>query len=68
LHIKSNKQLSSKKLSRKNSISERVKKDGIKLRLPELRAEKAKEYLKTEGRYNEEENDLQEVIGKKLVT
>jgi hypothetical protein len=39
--------LSSKNLTRKNSISDKIKKEGVKLKLPELKIEKVKEYLKT---------------------
>lgn len=41
------KNLSSKNLTRKNSLSDKMKKDGMKIRLPELKNEKVKEYLKT---------------------
>lgn len=60
------KQHSSKAISRKNSLSDK-RREGSRLKLPELKTEKGRENLKTEPKA-EEEREIQSVIGKKLAT
>jgi hypothetical protein len=45
-----------------------MNKEGSKLRLPELQGVKSRENLKTEAKGLEDEPEISEVIGKKLLT